>query len=211
MTRTKACAGGWGDQSAISTPRGAAAAGTAHIYADSASDTELQQLLTVAEDGILAEADGNTINQPLTRRRRSTASPPCSARRTLRLHTGNPAARTVTSQRAWTEATAHLRAEGRASLSGLIARLISASSVAAPPGFEPVFRGGHVFADIRSFLAGRSVENRLGIEIRGTQGASMDSVQEQHERAVGDAFVTWYNKQHGTEFRFSARGAEPRI
>ena len=99
--------------------------------------------------------------------------------------------------------------KGEASLSGLIAGLISASSVAAPPGFEPVFRGGHVFADIRSFLAGRSVENRLGIEIRGTQGASMDSVQEQLERAVGDAFVTWYNKQHGTEFRFSARGAEP--
>jgi hypothetical protein len=36
----------------------------------------------------------------------------------------------------------------------------------------------------------------------------MDALQEQHERAVGDAFIEWYNKQMGTSFAYSAHGAE---
>ena len=41
--------------------------GTAHVYADTADRDELRQLLTVAEGNILAEVDGNTVNQPLAR------------------------------------------------------------------------------------------------------------------------------------------------
>ena len=37
----------------------------------------------------------------------------------------------------------------------------------------------------------------------------MDRVQEQHERAVGDAFVDWYNKLHGAAYQYYGRGAEP--
>jgi hypothetical protein len=36
----------------------------------------------------------------------------------------------------------------------------------------------------------------------------MDALQEQHERAVGDAFVDWYKKQIGTSFVYSAHGTE---
>ena len=42
--------------------------GTAHVYADTADHEELRRLLAVAGDGILAEVDGNTVNQPLARR-----------------------------------------------------------------------------------------------------------------------------------------------
>lgn len=37
----------------------------------------------------------------------------------------------------------------------------------------------------------------------------MDTIQEKHERAVGDAFVDWYNKINGTSYKYYARGAEP--
>jgi hypothetical protein len=37
----------------------------------------------------------------------------------------------------------------------------------------------------------------------------MDHVQEQHERAVGDCFMEWYNKRNGTEFHYDRRGADP--
>jgi hypothetical protein len=37
----------------------------------------------------------------------------------------------------------------------------------------------------------------------------MDSIQERHQRAVGDAFIEWYNKQNGTGFTYHGRGAEP--
>jgi transaldolase len=41
--------------------------GTAHVYADTADSEELRRLLAVAGGGILAEVDGNTVNQPLAR------------------------------------------------------------------------------------------------------------------------------------------------
>jgi transaldolase len=41
--------------------------GTAHVYADTADTEELRRLLAVAGGGILAEIDGNTVNQPLAR------------------------------------------------------------------------------------------------------------------------------------------------
>lgn len=37
----------------------------------------------------------------------------------------------------------------------------------------------------------------------------MDQVQMDHERAVGDAFVDWYNRQNATRFAFHSRGADP--
>jgi transaldolase len=42
-------------------------AGTTHLYADTADSEDLRRLL-VTGDGILAEIDGNTVNQPLARR-----------------------------------------------------------------------------------------------------------------------------------------------
>jgi transaldolase len=42
--------------------------GTAHLYADTADVEELRPLLAVVEGGILAEVDGNTVNQPLAHR-----------------------------------------------------------------------------------------------------------------------------------------------
>jgi hypothetical protein len=42
--------------------------GTAHLYADTADGEELRTLLALAGGGILAEVDGNTVNQPLARR-----------------------------------------------------------------------------------------------------------------------------------------------
>ena len=41
--------------------------GTAHVYADTADSEELRRLLAVPGGGILAEVDGNTVNQPLAR------------------------------------------------------------------------------------------------------------------------------------------------
>jgi transaldolase len=41
--------------------------GTAHVYADTADTEELRRLLAVAGGGIVAEVDGNTVNQPLAR------------------------------------------------------------------------------------------------------------------------------------------------
>jgi hypothetical protein len=43
-------------------------AGTVHVYADTADAEELRPLLEVAGGGMLAEVDGNTVNQPLARR-----------------------------------------------------------------------------------------------------------------------------------------------
>ena len=37
----------------------------------------------------------------------------------------------------------------------------------------------------------------------------MDPIQEQHEKAVGNAFIEWYNRQNSTEFRYHARGVDP--
>lgn len=42
--------------------------GTAHLYADTADVEELRPLLAVSGDDILAEVDGNTVNQPLAHR-----------------------------------------------------------------------------------------------------------------------------------------------
>jgi hypothetical protein len=36
----------------------------------------------------------------------------------------------------------------------------------------------------------------------------MDSVQEHHERRVGDQLMKWYNQRHGTSFRFDGRAGE---
>ena len=41
--------------------------GTAHVYADTADSEELRRLLAVDRGGVLAEVDGNTVNQPLAR------------------------------------------------------------------------------------------------------------------------------------------------
>jgi hypothetical protein len=35
----------------------------------------------------------------------------------------------------------------------------------------------------------------------------MDLIQEKHERAIGDAFIDWYNAHHGTNYTYSGRGA----
>ena len=37
----------------------------------------------------------------------------------------------------------------------------------------------------------------------------MDPTQEQHEQAVGAAFIEWYNRQYGTAFSYHSRGADP--
>jgi transaldolase len=42
-------------------------AGTTHVYADTADREELRRVLAVPGSGILAEVDGNTVNQPLAR------------------------------------------------------------------------------------------------------------------------------------------------
>ncbi len=42
--------------------------GTAHLYADTADGEELRPLVAVTGGDILAEIDGNTVNQPLVRR-----------------------------------------------------------------------------------------------------------------------------------------------
>lgn len=41
--------------------------GTTHVYADTADREELRRLLAVDGGGIIAEVDGNTVNQPLAR------------------------------------------------------------------------------------------------------------------------------------------------
>lgn len=55
------------DPKLISSPLLAALkdVGTAHIYADTASREELMTVLTVDQETILKEIDGNTVNQPL--------------------------------------------------------------------------------------------------------------------------------------------------
>jgi hypothetical protein len=42
--------------------------GTAHVYADTADRDELRRLLAVTGGEMLAEVDGNTVNQPLARK-----------------------------------------------------------------------------------------------------------------------------------------------
>ena len=37
----------------------------------------------------------------------------------------------------------------------------------------------------------------------------MDTLQEQHERAVGGVFIEWFNEQTGTSFAFYTRGSDP--
>jgi hypothetical protein len=37
----------------------------------------------------------------------------------------------------------------------------------------------------------------------------MDEIQLRHERAIGDAFVDWYNKRNGTGYQYHDRGADP--
>jgi hypothetical protein len=37
----------------------------------------------------------------------------------------------------------------------------------------------------------------------------VDRTQEQHERAVADAFIDWYNSRHGTAYQYHERGADP--
>lgn len=71
-------------------------AGTAHVYADTADAEELRRVVAVAGGGILAEIDGNTVNQPLARRvlhRYLTGDRIASCARELREHgRGVPAA-----------------------------------------------------------------------------------------------------------------------
>jgi transaldolase len=43
-------------------------AGTAHVYADSASVEEIGELISCGENAVLEEVDGNTANQPLVRK-----------------------------------------------------------------------------------------------------------------------------------------------
>jgi transaldolase len=54
----------------VSSPLLAAlqAAGTSHIYADTADVQELREVLTVEAGGILSEVHGNTVNQPLVQK-----------------------------------------------------------------------------------------------------------------------------------------------
>ena len=42
------------------------------------------------------------------------------------------------------------------------------------------------------------------------RGHGMDALQGKHERAVGDAFIDWFNNQTSTSFAYFARGAEDR-
>jgi hypothetical protein len=44
------------------------AAGTSHIYADTADTEELRELLVVETGDMLREVHGNTVNQPLVRK-----------------------------------------------------------------------------------------------------------------------------------------------
>lgn len=37
----------------------------------------------------------------------------------------------------------------------------------------------------------------------------MDAVQDEHERAVANIFVEWYNRLHGTAYVYHTRGADP--
>ena len=37
----------------------------------------------------------------------------------------------------------------------------------------------------------------------------VDATQGQHDRAVADRFIEWYNSRYGTAYEFYARGAEP--
>ncbi|MBI2360631.1 MAG: hypothetical protein HYY46_11750 [Deltaproteobacteria bacterium] len=37
----------------------------------------------------------------------------------------------------------------------------------------------------------------------------MDVTQEQHERAVADSFVEFYNRENGTDYRYHSRGEDP--
>lgn len=37
----------------------------------------------------------------------------------------------------------------------------------------------------------------------------MDATQEQHERAVADSFLEFYNRENGTEYRYHSRGQDP--
>jgi hypothetical protein len=72
-------------------------------------------------------------------------------------------------------------------------------------------------------MAGRlaASRNALAIEIRVSYAGTvaglvncadalpkMDSVQEHHERRVGDQLMEWYNQRHGTSFRFDGRAGE---
>lgn len=43
-------------------------AGTSHVYADTASPLELEEVLARVDGRVIAEVDGNTVNQPLVRR-----------------------------------------------------------------------------------------------------------------------------------------------
>ena len=36
----------------------------------------------------------------------------------------------------------------------------------------------------------------------------MDTIQGKHERAVGDAFIDWYNERMGTSYAYNARGTD---
>lgn len=36
----------------------------------------------------------------------------------------------------------------------------------------------------------------------------MDTIQEEHERGVGDAFLDWYNQRMGTSYKYNARGVD---
>ena len=36
-----------------------------------------------------------------------------------------------------------------------------------------------------------------------------ESIRDLHERGVGDAFISWFNAQHGTSYSFAQRGGDP--
>jgi hypothetical protein len=37
----------------------------------------------------------------------------------------------------------------------------------------------------------------------------LDDIQDRHERAVGDAFISWYNQRNATGYTYHDRGADP--
>lgn len=64
---------------------------------------------------------------------------------------------------------------------------------------------------VRRARAGRPAD-RDGVSLLGqaehARASEMDTIQEKHERAVGDAFIDWYNERMGTAYAYYARGTD---
>jgi hypothetical protein len=77
------------------------------------------------------------------------------------------------------------------------------------PGIQPLWprtsrSNGPGFA----VLAPAAERGRSAAMATLNRGNGMDAIQEKHERAVGDAFIDWYNTQMGTSFAYFTRAAE---